>query len=74
MKKVQMFGAEKIEINFDGVTAGIEITNNKTKQVALFEIDTYKTIRECTNDYKANPKAIARALAIYDDMREKVFA
>jgi len=76
MRKVQMYGSEKIEVDFDGVVAGITITNNRTKNVAAFMVDEHKTLNPIKNldSYKPNIKALHRALLIYDDMRSKVFA
>lgn len=74
MKSVQMFGLEKIEVVFDGVTAGITITNNRSKVVSLFEVNEHRILKQCTKDTRPTTKALARSLSMYDNMRAKVFA
>lgn len=74
MKKVQMFGAEKIEVNYDGVMTDIVITNNKSKLTACFNFDNSGVICQTGRDYKPSGKSIARALSISDSLREKVLA
>lgn len=72
MRKVQMFGADKIEVNFEEGIANIAITNNKSKMSAGFSIGKDRVIKQIVADHKPSGKAMARALSIYDSMHEEV--
>ena len=73
MKKVIMFGIEKITIIFDGLGATINIYNRKAKTSAIFDVDSFGVVRELSN-YKVNIRGLYKALCEIDKNRKEVFA
>ena len=59
MKKVIMFGIEKVTVNGDFIT----IYNRKVNQSAEFTVYTDGTLHEGDNTYKASVKALKKGYA-----------
>ena len=59
MKKVIMFGIEKVTVNGDFIT----IYNRKVDQSAQFAVYSDGTLREWDNTYKASVKALKKGYA-----------